>query len=415
MKAYVIITLNLCTMHGANMYICNKTRYLKERGYKVFVFSAEQGEIVIPGLREYKQCQKAFLRFYPGCFSRKRVSGYIGEMRDAIDAERYDEIIVESTNIFSALWGEILAENLHCRHLTIILQERFSFSDGEQKFLRFKLSRHELAGINEPAVGKMLKDENLPFDDSMRVTAYCNNTIDECTDEISPKLNAEADLTIGSIGRLEKKYVLPLAKALGQYCKEYSGKKFNVVFIGGTREEKQPQRIQTAFSDCGNVNLILPGMQYPVPCSFVNRCDLFISAAGAAAATYFAKRPTIFLNPNTGDIIGIPGLTYTHGDYTIYDANYPISDLGSMIDKLLTERDQIRYSDIMEDGTYKEKMNAEFDRQLRFVELCPDNCYYDTRTVLFTEKSYRPFNVLGKIVSPKLLYKGLELARKHIK
>ena len=215
MKTYIIITMNLCTMHGANMYIYNKTQYLKENGYKVIVFSAEQGEIVIPGLKEYKHYQETFLRFYPGCFTNNRAEQYIELMREKIGIDDYNDIIVESTNIYSALCGEMLAKRLNCKHLAIILQERFGYSDAEREFLRFKVRRHELSGINQLAVRRMLEDESLPYDESMQVIAHCNNTIDNCEDEITPKLDHNATLTIGSIGRLEKKYVLPLAEQLG--------------------------------------------------------------------------------------------------------------------------------------------------------------------------------------------------------
>ncbi len=414
MKAYIIVTLNLCTMHGANMYIYNKTQYLKEHGYRVFVYSAEQGEIVIPGLREYAPYQSPYLRFYPGCFSKGKIRQLLKKIRSDIGADQYEEIIVESTNLFSALWGELLSEQLKCKHLVFILQESFDYTKSEQEYLRFKFSRHELAGINPFSVRKMLADENLPVDDSAYILAYCNNSIDDCEDQISPRLNSHAALTIGSIGRLEKKYVLPLAAQLREYCQKRPDKVFNIVFVGGTREQKQIHRIEDLFKECRNVNLVLAGVQFPVPRSFADRCDFFISAAGSARATYYYNYPTICLNPGAGDIIGIPGLT-CQDDYTIYSSCAPISKLEEYIALLLEKKEEIQFTGSMDDGSYKREMTAEFDRQLRFLDLCSDFRYYDTYKIKFESRSYRPFNVLGKFVHAQLLYDGLVLARKLLK
>ena len=163
------------------------------------------------------------------------------------------------------------------------------------------------------------------------------------------------------------------------------------------------------------MNLILTGTLFPIPRSFVDQCDLFISAAGSAWATYYLERPTIFMNPSTGDIIGIPGLTCNKEDFTIYSSNYTVSEIGSLIDLLMENHDKIKYTGIMKDGSYQKVMNDEFDRQLQFVHLCNKYQYYDTSNIRFSERSYRPFNTLGRIISPQIMYKGLTFVRRLIK
>ena len=71
-------------------------------------------------------------------------------------------------------------------------------------FLRFKYERHELAGIVEDSVRKMLDDESIELRDDTRISAYCNNVIEECDDRISVLLDPSADYTLASIGRLTK-------------------------------------------------------------------------------------------------------------------------------------------------------------------------------------------------------------------
>ena len=307
MKAYVIVTLNLCAMHGANMFIYNKVQYLKNHGWKVFVFSAEQGEILIPGLREYQNDQISTIRFYPACFSQKQIGRVLDQIEQRVREAGCDEVMVESTNLISALWGELIAQRLGGKNMAYILQERFGVTSEMKKFLRFKLSRHELAGIAKESVSKMLGDPELPFDDSMHIVAYCTNSIDICEDTVTPQLNPDADLTFGSIGRLEKLFVHPMIQQLQAYFLQHSDQTFNLVMLGGTRAQKCYQQIRDAMEPCKNVTLVFTGYIFPIPKSFVDRCDLFLSAAGSAIATYHMRRPTIEMNPTTGDIIGALG------------------------------------------------------------------------------------------------------------
>lgn len=415
MKVYVFITLNLCTMHGANMYLYNKEQYLLKHGYKVYIYSAEQGEILIPGLRKYQRYQKMHLRFYPGCFRKSTVDKVLNDMISEIGISECDETVVESTNMYSALWGELLAAKLKCKHMVFILQEGFGYAPAEKDYLRFKLARHELAGITQSSVAKMLGDENLPFDGSMRIGAFCNNTVDECEDTISSQLSPTANLTIGTIGRLDKGYVMPMVRQLKDLFLSHPQRTYNLVVIGGTRSDRQQKEIRKLLQPVKNVNLIMPGALFPVPVSFVNRCDLFISAAGAAVATYYQKRPTINLNPKLGDIIGIYGLTCRIRQYELYSSNAPLTDLEKTIDLLLEKKDEIEYVDDMVNGDYQQKMDTEFARQLSLAKQTDRPEYYHTASILFTKKAYKPYNFLGKVFGAKPLYWSIVAARKALK
>lgn len=418
MNTYVFVTLNLCAMHGSNMYLYNKTNFLKEKGWRVFVFSAEQGKILIAGLREYQKYQIPALRFYPGCFSSKQIEKTLKRMTDVIgliSSGGNDRIIVESTNLISSLWGEILAERFNCKNLAYILQERFGYSNSEKDFLRFKLKRHELAGIVNNSVEKMLKENGLPFREDMRIRAFCSNTIDNCEDTISPRLNPNAQITIGSIGRLEKPYVIPFIKSLRQFIHTKQDVQFNLVMIGGTRAKKKYQQIKDLMKEEKNLSLLFTGYMFPIPQTFVQSCDLFISAAGSASATYYQKRPTIRLNPDNGNIVGITGLTYQMGDLDTFANTFPLSDLGKMIDLALEKRNEIIYTNSTQDGSYNRIMEEEFDKVIQFIELSKPGEYYNTLGIKYSDHAYKPFNILGRIISPSVMYRTLELVRKIVK
>ncbi len=416
MNTYVFITLNLCAMHGSNMYAYNKTCYLRQQSWRVLVFSAEQGEIMIPGLREYGDCRIPALRFYPGCFGEKRAARVVSRIVDRIGPlDDADEVVVESTNLISALWGEMLAERLKCKHLAYILQERFGYSEREREYLRFKLERDELAGISDDAVGRMLNDPGIPFRESTRISAYCNNTIDECEDTITPQLDPSAVLTVGSIGRLEKPYVIPFLRAFCDYARSRPDDRINLVMIGGTRAAKRIGEIRAIVGKAGNVHLVMTGYMFPVPRRFVRKCDVFVSASGAAGATYYDQRPTIRLNPTTGNIIGVMGLTFQLGEHGAFADGCPLSELGDMIGMALEKSDEIRYVNQIRDGSYERNMKKEFDRQMALRRLSQPGTYRKTAGILYSDRAYKPFNILGRFLPPKLMYRGLERARSLFK
>ena len=209
----------------------------------------------------------------------------------------------------AALWGEMLAQKLNCRHFAFMMQESFHYYQKEKLFIRFNLDRHEVAGISKSSVNKMLGDDSLPFNESMHIRALYTNTIDDCEDTISQKLDPSADVSVCTIGRLEKPYVLPMMQQLHIWFAEHVQKKFNFVVVGGTTDDSLYKKIQAIFSKDPNVNLIFTGYTFPIPKSLVDKCDVIVSASGSAQAAYNQKRPTIRVNPIMADIIGIVGLT----------------------------------------------------------------------------------------------------------
>ena len=77
-----------------------------------------------------------------------------------------------------------------------MMQESFHYYQKEKLFIRFKLDWHEVAGISKSSVNKMLGDDSLPFNESMHIRAFCTNTIDDCEDTISQKLDPSADVSV---------------------------------------------------------------------------------------------------------------------------------------------------------------------------------------------------------------------------
>lgn len=410
MNKYVFITMNIGGINGAEQYIYNKMNYLKQQGQQVFIFSGRPARILIDGFREYEPLINPALRFYPYCLSKREYAKTMAWIKSVVDVKAGDRCIVESSNVTSALWGELVAKELGCRHLAIIMQEHHNYSQTMRDFLAFKLERHELSGIMDDSVGKMLKDPTIPLRPDMRVRAYCNNVVQDCADEISKQLDPNADYTIGSIGRMEKEYVLPFVDALAAYFQIHSDKRYNLLMIGGCADKSRLKRIVESIERCGNVNLVLTGQLYPIPRHLVRQADVFISAAGSSTVSYYQQVPTIRIHHINAAPLGIIGYDYMLGGSKTPD---PLTDrtLTDCVDQILNRTVKITYVENYEKAYY-ETMHAEFARHLHFGEEQKTPTFYDTASIRYTALIYRACSIVCRSFGVKITYGILEFLRK---
>lgn len=413
MKKYVFITMNIGGINGAEQYIYNKMNYLKQKGCQVFIFSGRPGKILIDGFLEYKNLVNPALRFYPSCLNRRQREKTLRWICSVVDLKAGESCVIESSNVTSALWGEQVAKILGCKHLPIIMQENHNYNAAMREFLKFKLQRHELSGIFEDSVSKMLNVPDLPFRPDMRARAFCNNVVQDCEDRFSQQFDQTADYTFGSIGRLEKEYVPVL---IGQLCAYFSGhpdKRFNLLLIGGCADKRRLGKIKEAVGQCGNVTLVMTGNLYPIPRKLVKRADLFVSAAGSAAVSYYEGVPTIRIQHVSAEPLGIIGYDYMLGR----NKNLvPLEDrsLIDCIEQILSNSLDIQYIDDFE-ASYNKDMYAEFDRQMQFGEGQETPQYYDVSKVAYTQMLYKLCTVVCKVFGVKTAYAILECIRKMVR
>ena len=377
-KKYIILFLNIYGIGGAQQYLSNKTSFLKKKGFEVFVFSGNNNMnnlVLIDSLKGFEKGVFPPLMFSPIFSRRIQISKIIEEIKKSISFHPNDVCYIESNAIATAEWGEILAKEIKGKHILFNLQEQHNYSKEEIDFLRFKFNRKELSGIVKTSLQDMLKDKSIQFEDWMRISACCNNVVADCEDKFSDLLWKDADLTFGTIGRLDKECVLPVLEGILEYIIKNPGRKYNVVIIGGGRRITV-KKIKNLLDSHSNINLIITDYIYPIPRSLLKNIDVFISTAGSATVSFNENRPTIKVHPVKGHSVGILGYTFVAGKSSMYDP--PTISLPETIRQIINEKDKIVYRDNSADS-YEGKMIAEFDRQLSFFELSnEDSDYYNT-------------------------------------
>ena len=397
-RIYVFIAMTIYGISGVPKYLDNKVRFLFQNGFDVFIFSALKlkNSKLIMHFNASSHISPA-LMYHPSYFKISEINEVLTHMLSVIGCDKEDTIYIESTSIASAEWGELLAKEINGKHVLFNLQEKHEYSEEERKFLRFKFNRKELCGIVKTSVQDMLKDKSIQFEDWMKISAYCNNVVADCEDKFSSLLLQDANLSFGSIGRLEKSCVLPLLRGIIDYCSLHEGK-YNLVMIGGgTRNSVK--KIRNLLEPHSNINLIITDYIYPIPRSLLRNIDVFISTAGASGASFYERRPTIRVHPIFGYSVGIMGYTFKATN-SMYDP--PTISLPETIEQIINEKDKIIYGDNTTDS-YEEKMRTEFERQVSFFSNCGSACeYYDTSN-LAPIKSLKSliFSIMGKILGSR--------------
>lgn len=373
MKTYVFIIRRICNITGAQQYVYNKLRYLESNGWRVLIFSSLHGKILIHEFERFKNNIIPSLYLSPVCFRNSEVEYTINRIIKEVGNIDGAECIVESDSFQRAIWAEMVASRLKGRHLAFFMQQKHSYDDKMKDFLMFKYKRHELAVINNALINQMLG--NVEQREDTKISAYCNNVIDDCEDHYSNLLDESADYTLGSLGRLDKGCVPGIVDGLCSYVNSYPSKKFNIVMIGDALIKGREKTIRKKLNLCNNVHLVMTGNVYPVPSSFLKNIDVMVSTAGAAVATYLAGVPTITVHPKSGEPIGVIGLDYEIGTKSMYDPGCGFT-IDKCIDRAIKERTNIVFSGNLGEE-YIQNMNKEFNRQLSFVKIAETNEYYD--------------------------------------
>jgi len=205
MKKYVFISMSIAGIGGAEQYLYNKASFLEKIGYQVFVFSSLKRKILIKDLEKYHSNIISALMYSPIYFSNREISKTVNKIANIINYKITDEIIIETTSIDAAKWGEIIAARLNCIHFTFNLQEKHNYTINERDFLRFLYEKKAIAGIIKDSINLMLGSD-YSITDSCVFNAICSNVVMDVPDHYSQELQ-DYDLVIGSIGRLEKEYV----------------------------------------------------------------------------------------------------------------------------------------------------------------------------------------------------------------
>lgn len=383
MKKYVFFASSICNMGGQEQYLNNKSKRLLANGFDVYIFSYANGNVLLNGLKRFKSYINPILRLEPYLYKPCDMEKYLSWLEHIVKPKEND-VYVESTVAPQAEWGELFSERICAKHIIIDLQEQHNYSQGLRSFLKFKYDRGELFGITSKSIMQILGLEcNDDLARKSYIAAECGGVIQEIDNPIIDKFKSK-EINIGSIGRLDKPYVIPMIKDIVSFAKIYCDKSIGLLLIGGGSKEIE-RFIQSEIEKARNISLVITGYLYPIPERLVRKINCFICTAGSAYETMRYGCPTIVYSMSSYKPLGI--FDYTVKDITQEDA----VDECEMQDLL----EQILFNDFCSThpslGMRENKIDfeKEYHRQISFFEFITKMQYYDvSKIITFGTKEY---------------------------
>ncbi len=312
MRKYIFLTFAVRGIGGTQIYVRNKLRYLQKAGWTVSIISTENegaDEIYVKELKPFGDAILPELLTNPYLYTPLRRRSILKKLESLIGQYSSDSVI--ETNFFQVtLWGELLAEKMGVRHFIFLIQE--DYRNLGQEYLRYysyKYDRGELAGNTHHALAQLFEGYRELADGKIGcLSAFCSNVIEECESEFDEKIS-NADFHIGSIGRINKPFVIQMVRDVTQFALQHSDKTFQLIFFGGDPDQKLYQPLYDAARPAENLEVLITGPLYPIPLHLLSKMDVFISSAGAAATSQTAGFLTIAIDAIDLKPIGLLGIT----------------------------------------------------------------------------------------------------------
>lgn len=394
-KSFIIFCRAITDVGGSQLYARNKAIYYKSLGWNVNIFSFRQGIIYIQGLETYESCICPELGFPSFLYSKKEKERILNRILSFITNS--DEYVIESDSILLSTWAEILAQKVHGKHFIYLLDEQPHTFGLNRDFLNFKYDRNEVAGITDKVIKYVFPDKILAKPEELILQAFCNNSIDDI-DDSNLHINFSNGINIGVFGRLNKSYVKPITHKLVEYIQKNKSLCFTVVYIGGSPNQSDIKFLENIYKNLSNAEMYITGFICPVPRSFLDKFDFFISTAGSTNALYRAGLLTISIDGYNYNPNGIMGITTNNA--LDPEESQPVFDeiLDALIVKRLYKREQLTRNDYYDYNLY-------FEPHIKFVEknkhvICDE--YFDFNTVSLPLR-FRILKVLLFLLNPNWL------------
>ncbi|MDO4329867.1 MAG: hypothetical protein Q4C66_11090 [Lachnospiraceae bacterium] len=399
MKTYIFLTGGIEGINGVVIYLDNKIKYLLKKGYRVFIICPNTGTIYVKSLEQYAH-HKPFMKYYPSSYKKGVLRCYLNELQQLCRDIDENETIIETHNYNLSCWGEALAQTMNCRHIHLLVTENPKiWTDEFYRFMKFKLERYELFGMNEKTIPMLMKGwENLDISDKYFLKTPCDNTVQEGGSEFLRKSNPEVDYRICSVGRFDKPYVLPMIDQLETFCKEKNCR-VQLFLIGGVYHENNLQKIQNRLRDNKHIEYVYTGFQYPVSLSLLHTMDAAIGCAGSVLTTYRAGVPTIPLDVSDFLPVGIYGVTTNSTHYK--ESGKKEDTLSELLTKILIEKKVVTRNLSPDYGD----LTSEFD--IHFAKLAASNQskqYYNVSAVVNKGGSYKRRIKIMHVIGPRNYY-----------
>lgn len=405
MKKYVLFCYNITGMGGGQQFVYTKAKFLSHNGFDVTVFSTIESEIVIEGLKQYEKYIWKELKYPPCSFRKRAIDSIVKKIVKACDGE-FDEILIESDGGYETQWAEIVAKELNAQHIifSVAEQQNKRYSEAFLDYLYFKYKRQELYGITTDSIKLLFKGyRDIRDSERYAFTATCNNVVD-IYNSVPEFPIPEADINIAGIWRTNKEGFVECIHSIVPFVKQHEDKTFNIIIIGAGSQENE-RKAKDFFAGFANVNFIITGFMYPIPKSFIEKMDVFVSTAGSSRIPIKYGKPSIsvtssFLPDGSVKLYPLGILNYTTSNTVVpEDTGLSTSEL---LEKVVIEGFCDKHDTLgMERVIFDEEKELQLELS-RFGNVEIE--YYDMSVIKPSLRIEKGYALIGRLLGPEVLF-----------
>lgn len=330
-----MFTFAIYGIGGTQIYARNKLQYMQNHGWKACMVTTEPGkDIMVKEMYPFKDGVFPELMRNPYFYNVRQRKKIINKVLKYIFnfANPADEIVIESNFMAITPWAELVAKELNARNFIFLIQEDYNIQSKRYlDFFYFKYNRGELAVNTSQALYILFKNyPNFKDRGNCFLHAFCSNVVEDSESILMDKLK-NADFNIGSVGRINKPFVLPMVSKIAEYVTCYPDYTFNLVLFGGSPNPEDIQAITNITNPVKNLNTLITGPIFPIPLCDLRNMDVCISSAGAALTSTDAGVLTIAVDALDFEPIGIVKVTTNNIIHRDKNDNASLPDLLNQI------------------------------------------------------------------------------------
>lgn len=360
MKTYVFVTVTIQPVGGMQHYVASKAKYLQEQGWNVKILNTGSKNWIpaIPYLRSFLDGNLIELRKLPMSYSNEEYQTILETINQYV-GDSHEEIIVESQESITALWGELLAKEWNCKNYCFICNEYFRGTNRYYPeyldFFDFKHKRKELAGIAEHSLPLLFEGyKEVPPEERAIFCAGMEPAVQDVFHEQVESIQ-RSEWNIAYVGRTVKGYVKGILKDIKKFTTAHPETEIQFIIVG--KVDPIEEELDKMKKTCPNLKITSLGDLIPIPKSLYSKIDVVIAGSGCAYYSAFhGNAITILADANNYKASGVIG--YDTQNYLVANEGELQNSYDYFLEKVLVEH------------FYEDKI-------LDLVELMSPSTYYE--------------------------------------
>ena len=369
-NTYIFLTDGIGNMGGAQMYIRNKLCYLENKGWNVMIFYFSEGSVMIDEFKKFIPYRLPILKIPIQMATKKEISAFLNTVKALV--HQGSDVVIESVLYGLAFWGELLAQFVGGKSVFFPLTESLPIANGrERDFMIYKYRRGEFVNSNERAK-LILPEYQLDDNHQYFILPSYSNVVSEKPFPLS--YNRDYPVVL-SIGRINKPYFEPMLSEIIQFC-DTNSITINLFIVGSTSDQGIIDRVKRTIEGCKRIIPTYFGYMYPIPLDIIRASDVAIASSGSVHVSYEQGVPTIAIDINTHEAIGVYGYT-TQAKIRTTEKEVSTSEL---LEDILIRKLFSKTSPVCIDRV--EESDKIFEQHLDVIsKTSPDKQYFDVHSI----------------------------------